>query len=123
MKKESTKSTAKEANTSEKKNIKESLVKELKAFAAKLGHTSKKIEKEIEKHAKQLAKKLVKPAKTEKPAAPKVKTKKAAAPKAEAEKSATAVNAPKLVAVDKKPVAPAKKEVAAKPVAVKKAAK
>src|SRR4051812_4578576 len=107
MKKENTTAVTKEAHSTEKKSIKESLIKELKAFAAKLGHTSKKIDKEIEKAAKQLAKRLAKPAKAEKTAAPKPAKK--AAPQV--------AKTPKLVAVDKAPALPAtpkpvKKEVA-----------
>jgi hypothetical protein len=66
MKTESTKSIAKQAQETAKKSIQTSLITELKAFAAKLGHSSKKINKEIEKAAKFLSKKLSKPVKAEK---------------------------------------------------------
>ena len=76
MKTESTKSIAKQAQETTKKNIQTSLITELKAFAAKLGHSSKKIDKEIQKAAKLLSKKLSKPAKAEKNVAPKTVEKK-----------------------------------------------
>jgi len=118
MKKENTKSTAKAAHAAEKKTIKENLIIELRVFATKLGHTTKKIEKEIEKAAKQLAKKLAKPVKSEQVKAPKVKTETNAVP---------ASKAPKLVAVDSKPAVATpkavKKEIPAKAAPVKKATK
>jgi len=118
MKKENSKSAAKTAHTAEKKTIKENLIKELRVFATKLGHTTKKIEKDIEKAAKQLAKKLAKPVKSEQVKTTKVKAEANAVP---------AAKAPKLVAVDSKPAvaAPkaAKKETTAKPAPVKKATK
>ena len=118
MKKENSKSAAKAAHAAEKKTIKENLIIELRVFATKLGHTTKKIEKEIEKAAKQLAKKLAKPVKSEQVKAPKVKTETNAVP---------ASKAPKLVAVDSKPAVATpkavKKEIPAKAAPVKKATK
>ena len=122
MKKENTKSMAKQDQETTKKSIKTGLVTELKAFAAKLGHNSKKIEKEIEKAAKNLAKKLSKPAEADKVAkTPKIKAVKVTP-------VIKAVKTPKPVVADKKekaPIAapaPAKKETPAKPVVVKEAA-
>ncbi|MCO5947033.1 hypothetical protein [Mucilaginibacter flavidus] len=118
MKEEKTKSAAKAAHAAEKKTIKENLIKELRVFATKLGHTTKKIEKDIEKAAKQLAKKLAKPVKSEHVKATKVKAEASAVPVAKAQK---------LAAVDSKPAVAApkavKKETTTKAAPVKKATK
>ncbi|MDO3641046.1 hypothetical protein [Mucilaginibacter sp. L3T2-6] len=120
MKKENTEATNKE-KAAEKKTIKEGLIKELTAFAAKLGHNSKKINKEIEKHAKQLAKKLAKPAKAEK--APALKS----ADSANSAPKPSAVQTTKPAVASKKETAPAKSAaaqlVAVKPAPPKKIAK
>lgn len=119
MKTESTKSTAKQAQVTAKKSIQTSLIAELKAFAVKLGHTSKKIEKEIEKSAKNLAKKLAKPAKVEKAATPKPAEKKAA-PVAKTPKPVGAEKKAPVVEIAPKPV---KKVAAEKSALAKKTVK
>jgi hypothetical protein len=109
MKTESTKSTAKQAQVTAKKSIQTSLIAELKAFAVKLGHTSKKIEKEIEKSAKNLAKKLAKPAKAEKKADSVAKTPKIVVAEKKAPVVETPPNPVKKATAEKS--APAKKTV------------
>lgn len=121
MKKENTEATNKEKKAAEKKTIKEGLIKELTAFAAKLGHNSKKINKEIEKHAKQLAKKLAKPAKAEK--APALKS----ADSGNSVSKPSAAQTTEPAVASKKETAPAKsaaaKLVAVNPAPPKKVAK
>lgn len=58
MKKNQLKALVKSARKTTKENIRLSVLTQLKDTTAKLGLTSKKINKEIEKSAKQLAKKL-----------------------------------------------------------------
>ncbi|MDB4922472.1 hypothetical protein [Mucilaginibacter sp.] len=119
MKTESTKSTAKQAQVTAKKNIQTSLIAELKAFAVKLGHSSKKINKEIEKAAKLLSKKLSKPVKADKSAIPKPAKKKAALVAKAPKPIVTENNAP---AVDTAPK-PIKKVAAEKSTPAKKTGK
>lgn len=66
MKKSKLKSLVKSARKTAKKDIRLSLITELKEIAGKFGPNSKKINKEIQKSSKELAKKLSKDIKIDK---------------------------------------------------------